>query len=291
MAEKNVEAILQQLADSQEQLQDLIAATAKPQPPSTPMIPKFEHDPAEAHSAALWFDRLASIYRTLSLTNEQKVAYAVAALDTSTYKRVARALLPKKLSSLTDIAALETKMVELFDRKESLFAKRYAHFQMEWKGPEHESVPEFFARIRESTAAIEPAKLDENAIQTLTDIMAMKHPALEGFRIQLLNMLNKDPATKLDACETAIMASLQTQREQKLPMGVSVNYVKKINGNRPKSKPAAGEKKTTCFRCGQSQVINNLHVDSKHPRCAKNSLCKTASLLCWTFAIHAKASL
>uniref|UniRef100_A0A914QPJ1 RNA-directed DNA polymerase n=1 Tax=Panagrolaimus davidi TaxID=227884 RepID=A0A914QPJ1_9BILA len=253
MADKNVEAILQQLADSQKQLQDLIATTtaAKSQPSSTPVIPKFEHDPAEAHSAALWFDRLTSIYRTLSLTNEQKVAYAVAALDTSTYKRVARALLPKKLSSLTDITDLEAKMVELFDRKESLFAKRYAHFQMEWKGPEHESVPEFFARIRESTAAIEPAKLDENAIQTLTAIMSMKHPALEGFRIQLLNMLNKDPATKLDACETAIMASLQTQREQKLPMGVSVNYVKKINGNRPKSKPAAGEKKMTCFRCGQ----------------------------------------
>uniref|UniRef100_A0A914R3X3 Peptidase A2 domain-containing protein n=1 Tax=Panagrolaimus davidi TaxID=227884 RepID=A0A914R3X3_9BILA len=238
-------------ADLAAALQAYAATSGQPAP--QPIVPKFEYDPAEANGAALWFDRLATTFRSLNLSDAQKVTYTAQALDVSTYKKVARALLPDHLSTLNDFAKLETTMVGLFDRKESVFAKRYALFQTEWKGPDHESIAEYTSRVRESVSAIDPANFGETEIQTLVYLMGMKSPALEVFRIQVLNLLKKDPTTTLVKCQEAITATLETQREQKLPMGSSVNYVKMNNTDNGK-KPFIGgggrRQSSPCASCG-----------------------------------------
>uniref|UniRef100_A0AC35GY03 Uncharacterized protein n=1 Tax=Panagrolaimus sp. PS1159 TaxID=55785 RepID=A0AC35GY03_9BILA len=98
-------------------------------------------------------------------------------------------------------------MVNLFDRTESVFAKRYSSFHMTWSGPEHESIAEYCSRVRESVAACDPTKFGPVQYETMVLIMGMKHPALDIFRTQALQLLNKDPDTSLDKIQGAMTAS------------------------------------------------------------------------------------
>uniref|UniRef100_A0AC34F9P1 Gag protein n=1 Tax=Panagrolaimus sp. ES5 TaxID=591445 RepID=A0AC34F9P1_9BILA len=245
-----------------------------------PSIPRFEYDPAMPDCAALWFKRLAALFRTFTLTDAEKCAHAVNALDSSTFNKVARGLLsvPADIATLTDFDQLQKTMIQLFDRKESVFAKRYSFFHMEWKGPEHESITEFCARMRENVASCDPASFNENALLTLGLLMSMKHPALERFRIQVLNLLNNDPATTLLKCEDAISAAYQTQQEQLLPMDAYVNYVKKID-HRPH--------RSTSPTPSDSSSHTSASSSSKHGLCNscggrhRRSTCKYRDAKCY----------
>uniref|UniRef100_A0A914P1Q7 Peptidase A2 domain-containing protein n=1 Tax=Panagrolaimus davidi TaxID=227884 RepID=A0A914P1Q7_9BILA len=238
---------------------------------STPTIPRFVYDPANSHCVALWFDRIAAKFRLYKLSDEDKVAYAIDALDADVYAQVARELLPDKLSDLKDFGKLEQTMVGLFDRQESLFVKRYSLFQMEWKGPEHESINAMVAHVREATlAAIDPVtkSLPLAEVQTLVLLMAMKHPALEVFRTQVLNLLKKDPATSLSTCQTTMNNTFETQREQKLVMETSVNYVQKIGSGHEKklSKEGRGRRLSSpCASCGGQHDRNTCRF--RHAKC------------------------
>uniref|UniRef100_A0A914Z206 Peptidase A2 domain-containing protein n=1 Tax=Panagrolaimus superbus TaxID=310955 RepID=A0A914Z206_9BILA len=58
-------------------------------------------------------------------------------------------------------------MVRLYDRAESVFAKRYAAFNMDWKGPENESPAAYAARVREQVGAMDVANFDGVAAETM----------------------------------------------------------------------------------------------------------------------------
>uniref|UniRef100_A0AC34F0X0 Peptidase A2 domain-containing protein n=1 Tax=Panagrolaimus sp. ES5 TaxID=591445 RepID=A0AC34F0X0_9BILA len=140
-------------------------------------------------------------------------------------------------------------MVGLFDRSESIFAKRYALFQTEWKGPEHEPIAEYCSRVRESVSAIDPTHFGATEIETMVLLMGIKHPALEVFRLQVLNLLNKDAKTTLAKCQEAMTATFQTHQEQRLPMGTSINYVKHGSYKHPHSKREE-RNQSSCSSCG-----------------------------------------
>lgn len=196
--------------------------------------PPFLYDAAKPNSAALWISRLQSLFRLHKLSAEEQCALAINALDDSTYEKLHRALLPADISTLDDFDKFKSTLIGLFDRTESVFAKRYASFQLEWRGPEYESVAEYCSRVREMVSGCDPTKFGENQYQTMVVIMGMKHPALETFRIQALNLLNKDPDTSLEKIQETLTATYRTQQESMLPMGISVNYVKKVPSSKKK---------------------------------------------------------
>uniref|UniRef100_A0AC35EYZ7 Peptidase A2 domain-containing protein n=1 Tax=Panagrolaimus sp. PS1159 TaxID=55785 RepID=A0AC35EYZ7_9BILA len=192
-----------------------------------PAIPTFRPDLAKANYASTWFAKLESLFRLQTFTDGEKCALAVSALDESAFEDVARALLPEKLQSLADFAKLEKTMVDLYDRTESVFAKRYAAFNLEWKGPEYESPAAYAARVREQVGAMDWKTFNEAAGETMCMLLGMKHPALESFRMQVLNLLTKDPATSMNTCVAAMNAALQTNRDQRLIVNPNVNFVQK----------------------------------------------------------------
>uniref|UniRef100_A0A914QUH5 CCHC-type domain-containing protein n=1 Tax=Panagrolaimus davidi TaxID=227884 RepID=A0A914QUH5_9BILA len=242
----------------------------------TPNVPKFEYDLVESNNASLWFKRLMCEFDGFKLTDRQKVIYAVRALDASTFKKVARALLPADISTLADFGKLESTMIALFDRKESVFAKRYALFQMEWKGLEHESIGEYTSqhesigeytsRVCESVmAALDPTtnSLGKSEVETLVYVMGMKHPALDIFRTQVLNLLKKDPATSLVKCQEAITATLETQQDNRILMGTSVNYVKMNSSSKAKKHRKRSDSSSTA----NSRASNTSSTSSKRGPC------------------------
>uniref|UniRef100_A0A914QZF6 Peptidase A2 domain-containing protein n=1 Tax=Panagrolaimus davidi TaxID=227884 RepID=A0A914QZF6_9BILA len=245
------------------------------QPRQLPNVPRFVHDPAKPNGATLWFDQLDSLFRLQPVTEEEKCALVVNALDSPTFEKVSRALLPDQIKTLKVYKKLRDAMVDLFDFSVSLFARRYSALNMEWKGPEYESIPELVARIRDSATAFIGITAPE--VETLMLMMSMKQPALEGFRLQVLNKLNKQADTPLAECAETMVASLQTQREQRLPMKSNINFVQKHHpkassskrgengyGNRHRApSPAAStssrdsnasssSKRGACFSCGGS---------------------------------------
>uniref|UniRef100_A0A914Z5J2 Gag protein n=1 Tax=Panagrolaimus superbus TaxID=310955 RepID=A0A914Z5J2_9BILA len=240
------------LADAIQALVHNNAAAQSSVGPAKMEIPKFVYDPARPTCAVVWFDRLHILFRLHQHTDAEKVALALNALDGPTFEKVQRALLPDAISTLEDFDKLKATMVKVFDRKVSVFAQRYASFQTEWKGPEHESIGDYCARVRELVSACDPAKFGEDQYQTMVLLMGMKHPSLEVFRVQLLNLLNKNADTTLDQVETAMTATYQTQQEQKLPMGTSISYVKKVNNGNGKKPFKKREKNSssTCASCG-----------------------------------------
>uniref|UniRef100_A0A914Q3R8 Gag protein n=1 Tax=Panagrolaimus davidi TaxID=227884 RepID=A0A914Q3R8_9BILA len=216
-----------------------------------PAIPTFRPDLAKANYASTWFAKLESLFRLQTFTDGEKCALAVSALDESAFEEVARALLPDKIQALTDFAKLQTTMIKLYDRSESVFAKRYAAFNMEWKGPEYESPASLAARVRQQVGAMDCTSFNHAAVETMCMLLAMKHPALESFRMQILNLLTKDPATSMDTCVTAMDTALQTHRDQRLVVNPNINYVQVKKAANPSSSPRKGEKqRASCLSCG-----------------------------------------
>uniref|UniRef100_A0AC35GKU6 Gag protein n=1 Tax=Panagrolaimus sp. PS1159 TaxID=55785 RepID=A0AC35GKU6_9BILA len=216
-----------------------------------PAIPTFRPDLAKANYASTWFAKLESLFRLQTFTDGEKCALAVSALDESAFEDVARALLPDKIQALTDFAKLQTTMIKLYDRSESVFAKRYAAFNMEWKGPEYESPAAFAARVRQQVGAIDCASFNQQAVETMCMLLAMKHPALESFRMQILNLLTKDPATSMDTCVTAMDTALQTHHDQRLVVNPNINFVQVKKAANLSSSPRKGEKqRAPCLSCG-----------------------------------------
>uniref|UniRef100_A0A914Z7V6 RNA-directed DNA polymerase n=1 Tax=Panagrolaimus superbus TaxID=310955 RepID=A0A914Z7V6_9BILA len=209
----------------------LAAAMAKHQTQTSnrtlPNVPSFRPDPAKVSGASTWFAQLKSIFRLQTLKDGEKCALAIGALDGRTFEEVCRALLPDRIETLEDFVKLEATMVRLYDRAESVFAKRYAAFNMDWKGPENESPAAYAARVREQVGAMDVANFDRVAAETMCMLLGMKHPALESFRMQILNLLHKDPSTSMDACVTAMDNALQTHRDQRLVVNPNVNFVQK----------------------------------------------------------------
>uniref|UniRef100_A0AC34GC96 Peptidase A2 domain-containing protein n=1 Tax=Panagrolaimus sp. ES5 TaxID=591445 RepID=A0AC34GC96_9BILA len=237
----------------------------QPQPPvaAIPILPQFIHDPAKANGAALWLDRIENILELHNVTGKPKVQFTVNVLDTSTYEKVVRRFLPDLLKECEDFDKLRTIMIELFDYTESTFAKRYAAFNTVWKGPEHESIAEYSARVRQQITNYDPTKFTQAQQETLIFLMGMRDPGLVGFRTQVLNLLTKNADTTLETCTETLIAAYQTQREQSLPTGQqSINYVKhttprqnvghhfKKGGKKPGSGSTSGATSTACLSCG-----------------------------------------
>uniref|UniRef100_A0A914QPD5 Gag protein n=1 Tax=Panagrolaimus davidi TaxID=227884 RepID=A0A914QPD5_9BILA len=218
---------------------------------SFPAIPTFRPDLAKANYASTWFAKLESLFRLQNFTDGEKCALAVSALDESAFEDVSRALLPDKIQALTNFAKLQTTMINLYDRSESVFAKRYAAFNLEWKGPEYESPAAYAARVREHVGAMDWSTFNEAAGETMCMLLGMKHPALESFRMQILNLLTKDPATSMNTCVAAMNAALQTHHDQRLVVNPNINYVQAKKVANPSSSPRKGEKQyASCLSCG-----------------------------------------
>lgn len=249
---------------------DSSSETMLPLPHSFPTLPTFRHDPADPTCASSWFDQIDIKFKFTSLNDEEKAGHALSALDSATFKKVCRAFLPTKPTAIKDYAKLKDVMIKMFDFTESLFAKRYSRFQIEWKGPEHESVTDLLARIRLNSTYFDMVNFTENELDTMTLLMSMKSIALEPYRIKILNMLNADPKTPLTACGEALSSSIQTQREQFLPVKQpAVNLVRK---KKPQRQSWVNNRSNdSCASCGGA-----------HPRSTckfRNETCR----LCKTF--------
>uniref|UniRef100_A0A914Z822 DUF7041 domain-containing protein n=1 Tax=Panagrolaimus superbus TaxID=310955 RepID=A0A914Z822_9BILA len=80
-----------------------------------PSIPKFICDPAKPNGASLWFDQLDSLFRLQPVTDTEKCALVINALDSSTFEKVSRALLPDPIKTCVDYNKLRDKMIGLFE--------------------------------------------------------------------------------------------------------------------------------------------------------------------------------
>lgn len=175
-------------------------------------VPAFRYDSANPSSASNWIQQLNVLFKLHDVDDNNRVAIALGGLDSSTFQKVSRAILSPTVTDVTDYKdwpGFTKIMTDLFDRSESLFAKRYSFFQIEWKGPEHESIADLSARLQHGSMYAEIKNMDENAIQTLVLLMSMKSPALEPFRVQLLQHLNTTPKKPFKECIDAITAALQ----------------------------------------------------------------------------------
>ena len=214
-----------------------------------PSIPAFRYDPSLPDGTASWFDQLAVLFNLHpSVTDIERCALVFSALDVPTFNKV-RLALDAPMAAFADWNKLQETMIKLFDVKQSLFASRYACFQIEWKGPTHESIHEFAARIRRTIQSFEFDKFKENELKTLTMLMAMKERSLEPIRTKLLNMLMSKHDVPFEDCEKAVADFLQTQRDQRLPeAAAAVNYVKRTNDQKPQR--PVNKPKSPCPACG-----------------------------------------
>uniref|UniRef100_A0A914YDF6 Retrotransposon gag domain-containing protein n=1 Tax=Panagrolaimus superbus TaxID=310955 RepID=A0A914YDF6_9BILA len=146
------------------------------------VLPVFMLNTADPHYTKSWFAQVEMILRLHAHNDNDKVDLVMASLDTSTFSKVRRALLPEDITELHDFAKLKKTMIKLFDVEESLFAQRFAAFQIEWGGPEQESVREYEARIKANMESFEADQFGENEIATLNFVMGMKARALEPLR-------------------------------------------------------------------------------------------------------------
>uniref|UniRef100_A0A914QA38 CCHC-type domain-containing protein n=1 Tax=Panagrolaimus davidi TaxID=227884 RepID=A0A914QA38_9BILA len=229
-------------------------------PPTTsiafPHLPPFIHDPTNPTSAATWLKQVEIKYKfTANLTDDHKVGLVASVLDSQTFDRVSRALLPADITTFADWAKFKDVFVSLFDTKRSLFADRYNTFQIEWLGPVHESIQEYVSRVRQAVNLFDCSNFSANELSTLVVLMGMKAAALEPLRSLVLNTLIKTPKETLENITSLIDNALMTERDQKLPEQRNVNFVKKTADRRPQNqrKSAAASKPpppTPCPACG-----------------------------------------
>uniref|UniRef100_A0AC34GW57 Reverse transcriptase domain-containing protein n=1 Tax=Panagrolaimus sp. ES5 TaxID=591445 RepID=A0AC34GW57_9BILA len=221
-----------------------------------PHVPTFIHDPTKPNGAASWLKQIEMKFSlTANLTSAHKIAIVCSALDSDTFDRVARKLLPKDIAAYDDWNKFKTVFISLFDIKRSLFADRFSTLQIEWQGPDHESVQEYMARVRQSVTLFKCEDFTDNELSTLVVIMGMKAAALEPLRSLVLNALIKKPKEKLEDIETLLDNALMTERDQKLPEQHQINFVKKTVDRRPPHrKPAASQSASKppspCPACG-----------------------------------------
>uniref|UniRef100_A0A914QHV0 CCHC-type domain-containing protein n=1 Tax=Panagrolaimus davidi TaxID=227884 RepID=A0A914QHV0_9BILA len=216
-----------------------------------PQLPAFVRDPAQADNGSVWIHQVEIKFSLSSnLTDIHKCALVSSVLDSDTFRRLSRALLPDEITTFADWAKFKDKFINLFDTKRSLFADRYNTFQIEWRGPANETVQEYVARVRQSVASFKFSDFTENELHTLVMLMGMKAAALEPVRSLVLNALIKTPKESLDNIQTLVENALMTERDQKLPEANQVSYVKKAQQPR-QNKPAATRNlpKSACPRC------------------------------------------
>uniref|UniRef100_A0AC34GMI2 Uncharacterized protein n=1 Tax=Panagrolaimus sp. ES5 TaxID=591445 RepID=A0AC34GMI2_9BILA len=65
---------------------------------SLPVLPQYCYDAAKSNGAALWFTRIENLFQLHNITEgKQKVSLTVNALDSSTFEKVNRALIPTSI--------------------------------------------------------------------------------------------------------------------------------------------------------------------------------------------------
>ena len=229
-----------------------------------PTLPAFVHDPANPISAKTWLAQINNLFGLHDLSDGEKVKLCLSSLSQIDFAKVSNALLPEDIDGYEKWDGLKKVIMELFDFKESLFARRYAAFQFTWKGPINESPMEIAARIKQTTSVFDMKNFSENELQTMLLLMSMKDVSLEPYRIQILRLLNKDPKTSFVDCIATLEATFQTHRDQKLPSVAVVQHVKR-NTSKPQAQRQMND--YNCENCGRS-----------HPRDA----CKFKHMTCYT---------
>ncbi|KAI5182255.1 hypothetical protein NEOKW01_2156, partial [Nematocida sp. AWRm80] len=151
---------------------------------------------------------------------------------------------------------IEDAMVNLFDKRESVFARRYAALQIEWKGDDHEQTTTFFARLHREVANFELKTFKDDQLGTLLLLLAMRSPSLDKLRTLVLTKLRESPEMALSQCEDLIRDHLATALEQKLPEQPNIMQVNHRDFHQ-KRKPKHQRKHSLeeqeslcCYRCG-----------------------------------------
>uniref|UniRef100_A0AC34FQP6 RNA-directed DNA polymerase n=1 Tax=Panagrolaimus sp. ES5 TaxID=591445 RepID=A0AC34FQP6_9BILA len=251
-----------------------VAAIPQAPTPSSCVLPVFTLNTANPHFTKSWFEQVEIILQLHTQNDDDKVKLVIASLDTSTFDKVRRALLPETIKDLANFPKLKKKMIKFFDAEESLFAHRFAAFQVEWGGPDRESVREYEARIKSNMESFEADQFGENEIATLYFVMGIKARALEPLRTMSVDALRKNPKIPLKGLAEMVAASLLTRQEQRLPEGASsqVNFVKQA-GRRMKPKHADYSSNkgnnSPCASCGGNHARTSCRFKDAECRLCK----------------------
>uniref|UniRef100_A0A7E4W0C5 CCHC-type domain-containing protein n=1 Tax=Panagrellus redivivus TaxID=6233 RepID=A0A7E4W0C5_PANRE len=147
-------------------------------------------------------------------------------------------------------------MVSLYDKRESVFARRYAALQMEWKGHDAEPTAVFFGRLRREITNFELSTFKSDQLGGLLLLLAMRSPSLDKLRTLILTKMREDPAMTLSQCEDLMLDHLATAYEQKLPEQPNVSQVHGWANRCKKPKSSANDQSgkkvssgKSCYRC------------------------------------------
>uniref|UniRef100_A0A914Y5M7 Retrotransposon gag domain-containing protein n=1 Tax=Panagrolaimus superbus TaxID=310955 RepID=A0A914Y5M7_9BILA len=204
----HIDALAAAIAQLQQQQQ------APTPTPSACVLPVFVLNAANPHFTKSWFAQAEMVLQLHTHNDADKVRMVVSSLDTSTFDKVRRALLPDIITELQDFAKLKKEMIKLFDAEDSLFARRFAALQVEWSGPEKESIREYEARIRECMGSFDMDNFGENEMASLIYVIGMKARALEPLRTMCVDALRKNPKIPLKELSEMVAASILTRQEQ-----------------------------------------------------------------------------